>query len=216
MRTVRKFIVVVIAAYVLLVGVQRVYVETYAQAPVERPVSAVVVLSSGPVTPGRSGRTAARTRAGVNLYFALSNADDEPRLVLSGGKGKGERMSKAEGMKELALDEGVPPHAILVEDRSGSTLQNALFSRQALEGDASGQVVIVTDRFHIPRAWASFRWAGMSDLILVAADGEDEPVDWDNLMGEAVKWPVNIARAAAYSALSAAGWSKHDLLWMIE
>ena len=216
MRAVRKLIVIVIAAFVLLVGVQRVYVETYTQAPVERPVRAVVVLSSGPVTPGRDGRTAVRTRAGVKLYFALSNADDEPRLVLSGGKGEGERVSKAEGMKELALEEGVPPNAILVEDRSGSTLQNALFSRHALGGDAPGQVVVVTDRFHIPRAWASFRWAGMSDLILVAADGEDEPVDWDNLMGEAVKWPVNIARAAAYSALSAAGWSKHDLLWMIE
>jgi vancomycin permeability regulator SanA len=179
-------------------------------------VSAVVILSSGPVAPGRDGRTAARTRAGVKLYLTLSSAEDEPRLVLSGGKGAGERVSKAEGMKEIALDEGVPPNAILLEERSGSTLQNALFSRQALGGDVPGHVVIVTDRFHIPRAWASFRWAGMNDLILVAADGEDEPVDWDNLMGEAVKWPVNIARAAAFSALSAAGWSKHDLLWMLE
>ncbi|MEX5729690.1 uncharacterized SAM-binding protein YcdF (DUF218 family) [Rhodovulum iodosum] len=214
MRVVRKLIVFAIVAFGLLVGVQRVYVETYKQAPVKRPVGAVVVLSSGPVGPQRNGRTAVRTRAGVDLYFELSNAGDTPRLVLSGGGGG--QNSMAEGMKEIALDAGVPAEVILVEGRSGSTLQNALFSRQAMGDNVPGHLVIVTDRFHIPRAWASFRWAGMSDFVLVAADGEDEPVDWDNLMGEAVKWPVNIARAVAYSALSAAGWPQQELLWMIE
>jgi uncharacterized SAM-binding protein YcdF (DUF218 family) len=215
-RAVRNLIVVVIVGYAFLVGALRVYVETYTQAPVERPVSAIVVLSSGPMSTGQDSRTAIRTRIGVELYFAFLDAGDQPQLVLSGGKGEGEQSSMAQDMKDLALKEGVPARAIMIEDRSGSTLQNALFSRQVLGSEAPDQVVIVTDRFHIPRAWVSFRWAGMTDIVLVAADGEDEPVDWDNLMGEGVKWPANIIRGAVFSALAAAGWAHRDLQWMIE
>ena len=216
MRNLARLLVFVVGGYFFVVLGMRVYVETYAQAPIEGPVSAIVVLSSGPVRSDQTGRSEVRTRVGADLYFTLIEAGDDPKLVLSGGKGEYEKTSKAEGMKNIAISEGVPPDAILIEGRSDSTLQNALFSRQVLELDPPGRIAVVTDRFHIPRAWASFRWAGMSDLVMVSADGEDEQVDWDNLMGEGIKWPANTLRGAAFSALVAVGWAQEDLYWIIK
>ncbi|MEQ8255609.1 MAG: YdcF family protein [Roseovarius confluentis] len=216
MRHFGKLLLFLLVAYVLLVGAMRVYVETYRQDLVQGPVSAIVVLSSGPMRDDREGRTGMRTRSGVDLYFRLRQAGDDPKLVLSGGKVFSDHPSMAEDMRDLAVDLGVPPDKIIVEGRSGSTLQNALFSLQLLGDEASGQIAVVTDRFHIPRAWTSFRWAGMSDLVMVSADGETEPVDWDNLMGEGIKWPANALRGLVFSILTTLGRAEEDTLWIIE
>ncbi|MGK7652989.1 YdcF family protein [Roseovarius sp. B08] len=216
MRRLGKLLLFVVVAYLLLVGAMRVYVETYRQDPVQGPVSAIVVLSSGPVRDDREGRTGMRTRAGVELYFTQREAGHDPKLVLSGGIIHPESPSMAEDMRDFAVDLGVPSDKIIVEGRSGSTLQNALFSHQLLGDAASGQLAVVTDRFHIPRAWTSFRWAGMSDLVMVSADGETEPVDWDNLMGEGIKWPANAVRGLVFSILSTVGWAEKEILWIIE
>ena len=215
MRTLKLLLVLVVVTYLCEIGVMRAYVETYRKTPITGTVSTIVVLSSGPMTRTQDDRTVVRTRAGIDLYFTLAQMGDEPRLVLSGGKG-GHETSKAKDMIDLAIKGGVPPHAILAEGRSNSTLQNAFFSRQLLGSASHGRIAIVTDRFHIPRAWASFRWAGMSDIVMVAADGETDPVDWDNLMLEGVKWPANILRGAIFSALRVTGWEQRDIYWVIQ
>lgn len=162
---------------------------------------AIVVLSAGLAPDGTmGGQTARRTQRGIALY----QAGHAPTLVMSGGREPGER-SKAELMAEAARDAGIPATAIVAEDRSRSTLQNALFVEEALGAEAGGRLILVTHRYHLPRAWASFRWAGMNDLALAPARVALRPGVWHGTAMEAVKWPVNAARAALYSGLIAAG-----------
>ena len=87
-------------------------------------------------------------------------------------------MSVAEMMANVARADGVNNEAITEERLARSTLQNALFSMPFL--DADQPVFLVTDSFHLPRSWISFRWAGYNDLILVPASARD---------GESWVWP---------------------------
>lgn len=212
LKVVGKLVIVGVCCYLAIVAGLKIYVETYAQAPVDPPVSFIVVLSAGPVNSERDNRTAVRTAVGAGLYTDLVAAGHDPLLILAGGKEPAERRAKAVGMAEMARDAGVPDTAILIEDQSRSTLQNAMFSRDLLEGGFDGSAVLITDRFHLPRSWASFRWVGANDILLLAADGPEEDVDWDNLFREAVKWPANVIRALAYSTLVFMGWPQDKLI----
>lgn len=212
MRVFRNIILVCGLGALALVGALKLYVLTFVQPPVSGPVAAVVVLSAGPINDTKDGRTSVRTRTGVDVYKQLKADGQSPKLVLAGGQEHYERRPKAVGMAEIALEEGVPEADILIEDRSRSTLQNAMFSYALIEKDAGSAVAIVTDRFHMPRSWASFKWAGDGPVILVSAERPEEPVDWDNLFREAPKWPLNFARAVAFSVLDAFGWPEEDLI----
>jgi uncharacterized SAM-binding protein YcdF (DUF218 family) len=71
-------------------------------------------------------------------------------------------------MADLAVSLGVPAAVISYEDRSQSTLQNALFSAPQLHDATS--IRLVTEGFHLPRSWLSFRWAGDWSLSLTPSE----------------------------------------------
>ncbi|WP_157966377.1 YdcF family protein [Oceanibium sediminis] len=208
---VRFLLVAGIVVYVLLVAGLRIYVETYRQEPIRRPVAALVVLSAGPLDEQRIYRTAIRTEFAAQFHEELLQEGDVPKFVTTGCCD-----SRGPAMAGMAEELGVSPEHIIVERRSYSTLQNALFAADLLGNLKDSHIVVITDRFHIPRARASFHWAGVGDVVLLAADGEDEPVDWDNLFFEAMKWPPNLIRAAAHSTLSALGWERDQLDRMLK
>jgi len=212
MRILRYLILVCGLGALGLVGLLKLYVLTFVQPPVTGQIAGVVVLSAGPINDTKDGRTSVRTRVGVQLYNRLRAEGQTPKLVLAGGQEHYEWRPKAVGMAEIAREMGVPDADILIEGRSRSTLQNAMFSYGLLNKAPEQAVAIITDRFHLPRSWASFKWAGEGPVILVSAEEPEEDVDWDNLFREAPKWPLNFSRAILYSALRAAGWPEEDVI----
>jgi len=62
------------------------------------------------------------------------------------------KLTGAEWMKKQAVAEGVPVKAILLEDRSCSTIDNALFSLPILEKGKVKTVILVTSPTHTRRA----------------------------------------------------------------
>jgi uncharacterized SAM-binding protein YcdF (DUF218 family) len=137
---------------------------------------------------------------------ALWRAGVAPRILFSGG-GPNRAAPEAAAMRAYALEAGVPADAIETEERSRSTLQNARFSADRL-GGFPDRIVLVTDGFHLPRAWASFRWAGAREIDLVRAPGFDR-VGWDgwryHLQRETLAWWFNLARLGLVTALEAVG-----------
>lgn len=59
---------------------------------------------------------------------------------------------------------GVPEEAILLESESGTTYENALYNRGLLEAHGLKRVLLVTSAWHMPRALATFRSAGIHAL----------------------------------------------------
>ena len=183
-----------------LVGVAG-YIYTYSD-PEPLPQAAAIVVLSGPGgdVPGTDGETRLRVDRGVALF----GEGLAPLIAMTGHGIPGDETAHATHMAARAIELGVPETAILQEGNSFSTLQNALFVRALDEIDTSAPVILVSHRYHLPRAWASFRWAGFSDITLVAAD--EGPIQITSmLLQEGLKWPFNMVRAAGASIAFAAG-----------
>lgn len=198
----------VLSAWLAFVGTA-LYVAIY-DAPDEVPeAQAIVVLGGAAELDGAmTAETAQRLARGLELY----ESGKAPLIVVSGG---GEP-PVALAMAEAALAAGVPAAAILAEAGSRSTLQNALFTGDFAEIDKDAPTLVVTQRYHLPRAWASFRWAGFADVTRVAADPEDGFALSAPLVWEAVKWPYNVLRAAAASAAMAGGVPRENWIKYLE
>lgn len=103
-------------------------------------------------------------------------AGKAPLVIMTGASQIEETV--AEMMATVARSDGLSDEIVIEEGLARSTLQNALFSIPYL--DADKPVLLVTDSFHLPRSWISFRWAGYSDLTLVASSARE---------GETWVWP---------------------------
>ncbi|HEY0524992.1 MAG TPA: YdcF family protein [Stellaceae bacterium] len=122
------------------------------------PADAIVVLGCALDEAGRpSPALVRRTRCGAAAFLAGT----APLLVLSGGGGDGRRRSEAEAMLAVALAAGVPRPAILLERDSANTFENAVRTAALLTPDGRRSVILVTDRYHLPRARLMFRMAGL-------------------------------------------------------
>lgn len=198
----------ILAMWCALMGTG-LYVAMY-EPPEEMPTAQAIVVLGGnaPVNGTLTGESAARLEHGLSLF----DAGAAPLLVMTGGGD----IPVAPTMVTTATAAGVPEDAILSEAASRSTLQNAVFTADFAALDKEQPIILVSQRYHLPRAWASFRWAGFQDVTLSAADPDDGLVLDKRLLWEAVKWPLNTLRAAAASAAMAADLPRETYLKYLE
>jgi uncharacterized SAM-binding protein YcdF (DUF218 family) len=118
-----------------------------------------------------------RTIAGVRLF----HRGLVPRLLFSGGPCCGR--SASVGMAELAHDLGVPRSAILLEEQSTRTYENARHSVELVRGAGLRSAVLVTSQTHLMRARLAFASVGLevnpvraSDTNLSLVSGTDERI----------------------------------------
>lgn len=90
----------------------------------------------------------ARVEHGVNLY----KAKYAPKILVSGGDDKEDKVNEAETMKKIAVSLGVPANDVLLETKSNSTYENFVYSQKVLQAKDSDSIIIVTEPFHIARA----------------------------------------------------------------
>ncbi len=110
------------------------------------PVECAIVFGAA-VGPGsRPGPALVRRVSGASTLY---RRHDIQRIILSGGKGTGNRLSEAEVMRRLALQQGVAERDIRVESQSHSTWENLLYAKN-LTKDCSS-VVAVSDGYHLAR-----------------------------------------------------------------
>lgn len=123
---------------------------------------AIVVLGGGVLEPGTLRPTAEltafsrnRTTCGVDL-FQRGYAD---KILLTGGNGYAFRQAQKDApeMKRWAQRLGVPDHALLTEEESRTTYENATETKRRI-GPAS--ILLVTSASHLLRATALFTKQG--------------------------------------------------------
>ncbi len=187
------FALAVLSVWCALIGTT-LYVALH--RPASEPATGdVIVVLGGDIT--GSGELNAATLQRVTAAVALFQESAAPLMVMTGGDGVGD------AMRTTALNAGVPDTAILVEGAARSTLQNALFTADLTGVELDAALLLVSQKYHLPRANASFRWAGFSDVTNIAANADSGFTLSKDLLWEAVKWPSNILRAAAASAAKA-------------
>ncbi|EAR51230.1 hypothetical protein OG2516_14486 [Oceanicola granulosus HTCC2516] len=120
-------------------------------------MTAILILGAAVWPHGPSPTLRRRTLHAAGLYHAGRGR----LLIPCGGQGR-HGPPEAEVMRALLLGAGVPDAAILQERRSTSTWENLLFARPLLAAQGETRVLIVTDRYHVPRARLAARRMGLT------------------------------------------------------
>jgi uncharacterized SAM-binding protein YcdF (DUF218 family) len=121
--------------------------------------SAAIVLGAGVY--GETPSILLVSRMDAALEFAREHPDTP--LVLSGGQGDGENISEAEAMRRYLTENGVDESRLIIEDKSRSTFENMVYSKEKLEeyGISGGEIAVVTNGFHLRRAELIARSCGI-------------------------------------------------------
>lgn len=93
----------------------------------------------------------------LDSAIEYTKANNEATIVVSGGQGPGESITEAEAMKRYLLQNGIEEDKIIMEDKSTSTSENLIFSKEKIEkysGKTIGEldVKIITTDFHALRS----------------------------------------------------------------
>jgi len=110
-------------------------------------------------------------------------------------------------MDRFAMTLGLPQSAVVEDGLAQSTLQNALFSLPLIPN--AEHIIVVTEAFHLPRSWASYRWAAWeldhpatSVTLVMSEEVRRDPhtgdVRWNIQIRESHAIWFNLARALAY------------------
>ncbi|MHA1528606.1 MAG: YdcF family protein [Alphaproteobacteria bacterium] len=185
--------------------------KTYGQGrALAEPVDAILVLGGGVDGDGVLGYSSRRR---VVAAVELLRAGRAEWLILSGATGCNRRaVPAARLMRAHAIALGAPEAALIVEGGSASTFENLRFGLALARERGFENVAILTDAFHLERARALSGYLGHPDVALVAAwgleiDGDANRV-W-SIVREALAWWYNLAKVAAWEALTAAGMDEN-------
>jgi uncharacterized SAM-binding protein YcdF (DUF218 family) len=96
----------------------------------------------------------ARVLAGI----ALARKHPEAKLALIGGEGGFVTVGLPESRATLGLviEQGIAPERVILEERSRSTHENAVYAKQLIRPAPGATWILITSAFHMPRAVASF------------------------------------------------------------
>jgi uncharacterized SAM-binding protein YcdF (DUF218 family) len=154
-----------------------------------READAVVVLGAAVRPDGTpSEPLLRRIRHGITLY----QAGAAPRLILCGGDVQGGGISEAAAMRSVALAAGVPVDAILMDERSTSTFENAAETAALLRMHGLRTVLVVSESFHLRRARMLFRLHGVAVAGVSAAPSGGPRYRAVQGVREAVKMLVSV------------------------
>lgn len=123
-----------------------------------RPADVIIVLGAGLRPDGRPGP--ALTRRSMRAAD-LWHEGIAPNVICAGGQAESLPRSEADACREILRNNGLPPSAILLEDKSRSTEENALFSSQLMEERGWTSAVLVSDSYHMLRAGWLFTQRGI-------------------------------------------------------
>ncbi len=127
----------------------------------------IVVLGAGLEPGGRPGRAMTRRVQQAATLYARGLAQG---MICTGGVGAGQSRSEASVCRDLLQRRGVAAGAILLEDSSHSTEENALYSKALMEARGWQRAILVSDGYHLLRARWIFERIGLTVSTSPAAD----------------------------------------------
>ncbi|MDQ8034237.1 MAG: YdcF family protein [Bordetella sp.] len=139
--------------------------------PAELPPADAIVVLGGNTANGRANwflpydkdKTVVRVDTATELFLA----GRAPKVVVSGGALEGD-VSEAKGMAHRMRQQGVPEQALILENASRNTYENAALTEDTLRAHQVKKVLLVTSALHMPRAMAAFSKQGVEAIAAPA------------------------------------------------
>ena len=153
-RRALRIAVAVMAAYLVLFQspVPWMIAEPLRASEPLRQADAIVVFAGGV---GESGKAGGGYQERVQQALTLYDRWMAPHVVFSSGYTF--VFQEAEVMRDLAVAHGVPPEAIVLEQRSASTHQNVTFVADLLRAKGWRTILLVSSPYHMRRALLTWK-----------------------------------------------------------
>lgn len=163
-----SMVTVAAAAGLLMIAFPLLQIAFFGTTDYRRPADAAVVLGARVYDDGvLSTALEDRVHTGVALY----KAGLVTRLVMSGGVGTN-GIDEAAAMKRRAVAMGVPAGAIVMDHRGVDTDSTVANTTATFPQLGAGQVLVVSQFWHLPRIKLAYRSAGW-DVATVPATASD-------------------------------------------
>jgi uncharacterized SAM-binding protein YcdF (DUF218 family) len=154
-----------------------------------RPVAAIVVMGAAQY----GGRPSPVFRARIDHGIDLWRRGLAPRLIFTGGPGDRDTTSEAAVAERYAIDRGVTPRSIMIENAGRSTAESLQHVAALMDAEPSRTVILVSDPFHMLRLTILARRYG---LTAYASPTRTSPIStnwresWKYALGESIKVPI--------------------------
>ena len=164
------------------------------------------IVAGGFASPDRDGKgnfngAADRFIQALRLY----KTQHITHIMITGGNGKKQLQTfrEADYVKQELIIMGVPDSAILVEDRSTNTAENALNAKRLLDSaQLPPPYLLISSAHHLPRAKILFEKTGMPvqpyPCNYIAGRGITTAADLLPSIQTLLTWPTFLKEAAAY------------------
>lgn len=147
-RRIHKLITALVAISLLLGGGMAVDIWRYASQSSPDKADAAMVLGAAVIWRTPTPVLVERLRHAANLY----KAGQVKRIVVTGGRSPEDQLSEAAASRNWLVGAGIPANAILMEDKSRTTLENFSLAKPVLQANGVQTVLVVSDPLHMRRA----------------------------------------------------------------
>lgn len=114
-----------------------------------RPSDVIIVLGAQVRPTGEPSNT---LKYRLDIASELYADDFAPAIIVCGAQGDDEPLPEAVVMRDYLMDLGVPEHAILLEDKSTSTITNLENAKLIMDAHGYKSALITTSDYHMTRA----------------------------------------------------------------
>ena len=175
-RRFKRFLLVIPVAALLYFSAFIAVIHLYGTVDSAAEADVIIALGAGLRRDGRPGPALTRRS---QQAAALWREGFAPLVLCTGGQAENYPRSEASACREILLAQGLPAAAILLEERSRSTEENAIYSRQVLDELGLTSVVLVSDGYHMLRAGWLFRQRGFEPYLSpVPVSRMRQPLDY--------------------------------------
>jgi uncharacterized SAM-binding protein YcdF (DUF218 family) len=109
-----------------------------------------------------------------------------PIIICTGGKPGNRTRAEADACAELLRGEGIPAEAILLDDQSRSTEENALYTKAIMDGQGWHTAIIVSDSYHLFRAQHLFANEDMQVYTSPVTEGQPSTLEYTVFVGREI------------------------------
>ncbi len=157
----RVFILLIV--WVVFAFLLSVLVVAYGETERADSADVIVVLGAGLRRDGQPGPALIRRATHAAILYAQGYA---PRIICSGGFPlRTIPHSEAEACRDVLVERGVPSAAIVLEEQSRSTEENAVYTKAIMEANGWQTAVVVSDPYHMFRAGIIFAQVGVNHTL---------------------------------------------------
>lgn len=145
---------------------------------------AIILLGGSTRIPTPPRQTVEITEAGDRVLYAahLYKEGKAPFIIATGGRISwlANAPPEADSMKNLLVEIGVPPSAVIEETEALNTYQNAVYTKKIIDQLGLKKVLLVTSASHMPRSRLVFQKQGIN-VIPAPTDFLVTQIDWEQL-----------------------------------